>query len=106
MQVRLSEIQPQDIAPGYRARFVHSVHMTFAHWEIDAGAPLPAHSHPHEQVVHIVQGRFDLIVDGQTYALSAGEVCVIRPGAVHSGVAITDCRIVDTFYPVREDYRL
>jgi quercetin dioxygenase-like cupin family protein len=105
MQVRLSDIQPRDIAPGYRARFVHSAHMTFAHWEIDAGAPLPEHAHPHEQVVHVVEGRFDLVVDGQTHALSAGEVFIIPSNAVHSGFAVTDCWIVDAFYPVREEYR-
>ena len=79
--------------------------MTFAHWRFDAGADLPAHSHPHEQVATFLEGTYELTVEGETRRFGPGEMAVIPPDATHGGRAITDCRILDVFHPVREDYR-
>jgi quercetin dioxygenase-like cupin family protein len=78
--------------------------MTFVFWEVEEGALLPEHSHMHEQVAHVIEGQFEITVDGETTVLEAGTVFVIPPHAVHSGRALTACRIVDSFAPVREDY--
>jgi len=100
------DIAPVTIAPGYRARFIHSVTMTFALWDVESGAPLPEHSHPHEQVTHLLEGEFEITVDGLVHRMKAGDVLVIASHAVHSGVAVTACQILDVFSPVREDYVL
>ena len=84
---------------------VHSAAMTFAHWSITAGAVLPEHAHVHEQVVNMLDGEFELTINGETQRLGPGWVAIIPSNAVHSGRAITDCRIIDAFYPIREDYR-
>lgn len=104
-EIRLESIAEKELVPGFRVRFVHSQNMTFAYWNITAGAALPSHSHPHEQVANVIEGQFELTVDGESKQLEAGSVVVISSDAVHSGRAITDCRIIDVFYPVREDYR-
>jgi hypothetical protein len=57
-------IEEKTIVPGFRARFIHSANMTFALWDIDAGASLPEHAHPHEQVVHLLEGELSLTVAG------------------------------------------
>jgi quercetin dioxygenase-like cupin family protein len=95
----------REVFPGFRAQFVHSAFMTFAHWQIKAGALLPEHAHPHEQVVNMIDGEFELTIDSTTRRLGPGCVAVIPPQATHSGKALTDCRIIDVFYPIREDYR-
>lgn len=91
--------------PGFHGRMVHSDKMTFAYWNIDAGASLPEHSHMHEQVVNVISGQFELTVNGITRKLGPKQVVCIPSNALHSGKAITDCYIIDVFYPVREDYR-
>jgi quercetin dioxygenase-like cupin family protein len=101
----LREIEPRAVIPGFSGRFVHASTMTFAYWEIAAGAILPEHSHPHEQVVHVFEGALEVTVDGATTVLKGGMVGVVPPGAVHSGRALTDCRVMDAFHPVREDYK-
>lgn len=95
----------KEIIPGYFAKFVHSENLTLVYWDIDEGAPLPEHSHSNEQVANVIEGRFELTVEGKTLALEPGQVAVIPANAVHSGKAITKCKIIDVFYPVREDYR-
>jgi quercetin dioxygenase-like cupin family protein len=91
--------------PGFRARFIHTERMTLALWEIDKGALLPEHSHPQEQVTQLLEGAFELVVNGTSHAMRAGDVLMIPPNAIHSGMAQTDCKILDTFSPPREDYR-
>ena len=101
----LNDIQEREIVPGYRARFVHTEKMTLAYWEVDAGAALPEHSHPHEQIANVLEGEFELTVDGKSQVLVPGQVAVIPGDVPHSGQAVTDCRLLDAFQPAREDYR-
>jgi quercetin dioxygenase-like cupin family protein len=102
----IEKLPQREIMPGMRGRFLHSDAMTFAFWEIDGGFELPEHHHPHEQVAHMIEGSFALTVNGETKQLEAGAVTVIPGNVPHSGKAITDCRILDIFYPKREDYEL
>ena len=69
----LDEIEQREQIPGYHVRMVHSATMTFAHWSIEAGAVLPEHSHPHEQVATILEGEFELTIAGGNEAAWAGE---------------------------------
>ena len=104
-KIDLNSIEEKEIVPGYFAKFVHSDNMTIAYWNIKAGASLPAHSHLHEQIASIIEGEFELTVDGTPHLLKSNNVFIIPSNTLHSGKAITDCKIIDTFYPVREDYR-
>lgn len=103
--IRLEEVPQVEPAPGFRARFVHGETMTMAYWEISKGARLPEHSHPHEQVASMIRGTLELTVAGRAEILGPGMVAVIPPNVPHSGRALSDCRIIDAFHPVREDYR-
>ena len=101
----LKELEERELIPGLHGRLVHSATMTFVYWRIEAGAVLPEHSHPHEQVAHTFSGEFEIVIDGEKQLLTAGTVAVIPGNAKHSGIALTECRIMDAFHPVREDYR-
>ena len=103
--VDLDGLEPREPMPGFRGRFVHTERTTIVYWDVAAGAILPEHAHPHEQVSSLLDGVFDMTVDGVTHRMTAGTVSVIEPHTAHSGRAITDCRFIDVFCPVREDYR-
>ena len=95
----------REIMPGFRGHFVHSEHTTHVFWDAMEGASVPDHSHPHEQIVNMLEGTLELVVDGMKFVLNAGDVLVIEGGRVHGGVALTACKILDVFSPVREEYR-
>ncbi|MBT5925368.1 MAG: cupin domain-containing protein [Verrucomicrobia bacterium] len=98
-------LEEKKLIPGFRVRFVHGDTMTLAYWTIDKGAKLPEHAHPHEQICNVINGQFELVIDGEALTLHAGDVGVIPSQAIHAGTALTDCQIIDAFQPVREDYR-
>lgn len=101
---KLEAIEPKEILPGYTVKFVHTESMTFAFWDVKKGSPLPEHAHHHEQVAQVMEGEYELTVDGQTKKLSSGDIAVIPSNVPHSGIALTDCKLMDVFCPVREDY--
>ena len=103
--INLSELEEKELIPGYHVRFVHSQSMTLAYWSIDAGAALPTHSHPHEQVANVIEGEFELTVAGEVKIMKPGQVAVIPGNVPHSGKAVIASKLIDVFYPVREDYK-
>ncbi len=103
--VKLDELPELQIAEGVMARAVTAGTITVLHVKLVAGALIPEHSHHHEQVVNVMEGELELIVDGETYSLVPGKVMVLPPNIPHSGRVVSDCRVVDVFHPVREDFR-
>jgi quercetin dioxygenase-like cupin family protein len=100
----LEEVPGKKILPGFRSKFVHSENMTVSYCNIKAGATLPEHAHPHEQITNMLEGEFEMVIEGEPRTLKANTVTIIPSNAKHSGRALTDCKIIDVFYPVREDY--
>ena len=103
--ISLDEVTEAAPLPGFNVHFVHSDTMTFAYWRVEAGSELPEHSHPHEQVATVVEGEFELTVGEETQVMRPGSVAIIPSNCPHSGRALSNCRIMDAFYPIREDYR-
>ena len=104
-KIELSSIPASDMVPGYSAQFIHTEHMTFSFLNVKAGSPSPEHSHPQEQVAMVMEGEFELIIEGVPTRFGPGTVMVIPPNVRHGGLAITDCTLMDVFTPVREDYK-
>lgn len=103
--IHVEGIDERQMLPGFYARMLHAENMTVSRWRIEAGAVLPEHSHPHEQVTVMLEGTFEMTVNGEKQVIKPGDLVVIPSQATHSARAITDCLILDVFSPVREDYR-
>ena len=101
----INEKESKEIIPGFFARFVHTENVTLVFWEARAGNTFPEHAHPHEQISTIQKGKFQLTINGETQILKEGVAAVIPSNTRHSGIALTDCKLIDVFYPVREDYK-
>jgi len=103
--VDLKQLDEREIIPGFRGVFAHSAKMTLACWTTDEGAVLPSHSHPHGQIIHVVEGKLEMTLEGETRLLDPGVIALVPAGRVHSGRALTRVRAIDAFHPAREDYR-
>jgi quercetin dioxygenase-like cupin family protein len=102
---QLKNITPKQLAPGLTGYYAHGKSMTLGLVEIKAGSNLPQHQHPHEQITYILEGQLDMTIDGKLSSLTAGMYYVIPSNVWHGAVAVTDCKAIDVFNPVREDYR-
>ena len=94
------------VVEGIRRKVVHLNGATVVLNLLDPGnEPFP-HSHPHEQVAYIMEGRMEFTIDGRVHALEPGDVLAVPPEVEHYAVAVGDepCLNLDFFTPKREDY--
>ncbi|MDB5130620.1 MAG: Cupin domain protein [Mucilaginibacter sp.] len=102
---RFSDIETKEIAPGFLSKLIHTNTNTINFIEVKAGASVPRHQHINEQCAFAIEGKFELTVNDVPQLLEPGLFAIIPPNVWHGGTAITDCKLIDIFSPVREDYK-
>ncbi|MBL7749287.1 MAG: cupin domain-containing protein [Chitinophagaceae bacterium] len=102
---QLTELPGKELAPGLTGYYAHGKSMTLGLVEIKAGSNLPEHNHLHEQITYILEGELEMNIGGEQCLLTTGMYHVIPSNIPHSAMAKTDCKVIDVFNPVREDYK-
>lgn len=70
-----------------------------------AGDSAPLHSHPHLQVVYMLEGEGIFHVGDETMTITAGDVVEIDSNVPHTFDSFSkDSRWLEFFTPVREDF--
>jgi quercetin dioxygenase-like cupin family protein len=65
----------------------------------------PAHSHPHEQISLVLQGKVKFIIGAKEQIVSAGEVLHFPPHSWHGATMLEEeVVLLDIFSPIREDF--
>ena len=103
---QFADIQTKEIAPGFFSKIIHTQNNTINFIEVKAGCVSALHQHINHQCAFVIEGQFELTVDGVSQILDTGTFAVIPPNVIHGGRAITDCKLIDIFDPVREDFKL
>jgi quercetin dioxygenase-like cupin family protein len=73
---------------------------------VQPGIPTAPHSHPHEQVGYLIEGRGVLSSGGESAEIEAGTSFLIPPNESHNFNATGEkpAIIIDVFSPPRKDY--
>jgi quercetin dioxygenase-like cupin family protein len=74
-------------------------------FRIARDAEVPAHTHPHEQTGHVVSGQMRFRIGDEERVLGPGDGYSVPGGTIHGAFGVTDVIAVDSFHPVRDDYR-
>jgi len=90
---------------GIHGAFHHSDDLTFGHITLEKGAVLPEHHHIHEQWTHVLEGELQFSMQGETVVLTSGMTAHIPSDVPHGAIALTECKVIDCFRPVREDFK-
>jgi quercetin dioxygenase-like cupin family protein len=85
-------------------RFLLGDNVLLSFIEQPAGAVFPIHSHDCEQILVVLEGTEEHIVDGQEIHMKAGDVCVHPANVPHGGHTDTGFKGIDIFSPPRADY--
>jgi quercetin dioxygenase-like cupin family protein len=101
----INDLKSKQLCPGIIGRYVHGEGLSLGYVEIAKGSDLPGHHHMHEQITFVMEGQLDMKIGGKLFSLTAGMYHVIPPNTPHSAIAVTDCKVIDVFNPVREDYK-
>ena len=103
--IDIGRVPPLEIFPGCRIRTPYGKNLMLSYVEIDPGAVVPEHSHPHEQAGYVLEGKVRFTIGAETRVLEAGDMFLIPPDVPHKVTAVDGpARVLDVFSPVREDY--
>lgn len=100
------ELPATEMLPGVTRRAVYLDDVMLTFFDFEPGAVVPHHHHPHQQITWIVSGALEFDLAGEKRVLRAGDGVLIPPGTPHGAVILDEpCRALDTWHPVRDDYR-
>jgi quercetin dioxygenase-like cupin family protein len=96
----------QRIADGIERQIVSGDRIMICRLSFAPGVGTAVHSHPHEQMTIVEQGRVRFHIGGEERLASAGDV-LLFPSGVEHGATILDqpAVLIDIFSPPREDFR-
>ncbi len=72
--------------------------------EFEKGANAPVHSHPHEQISYILEGKFIYRISGEEKVMKRGDSVYVPSNAKHNVTALEKGTILDVFTPIRRDF--
>jgi len=100
------ELSRHSIFPGVNIATCAAEKMMMSHVDMQPHAEVAEHSHPHEQVGMVLEGRAVFTIGGEEKTMGPGDMYRIPGGVKHRVVTLDQpLKALDIFYPVREDYR-
>jgi quercetin dioxygenase-like cupin family protein len=94
------------IFPGVVIHTVAGQNAMLSVVRFEAESEVLEHSHPHEQMGLLVEGRLEFTIGGITRILEPGDIWRIPGGVPHRVRALDQPALaLDVFQPIREDYR-
>lgn len=103
--INIDDVDPITPVPGCRMRTPYGENLMLSYLEMDEGAVVPLHDHPHEQGGMLLEGRMELTIGDEVRICEAGSLFIIPPNTPHKAVAVDGpAKVLDVFSPVREDY--
>jgi len=94
------------LSDGIKIRTVYGekIMMSFVYFE--ANSTVSEHSHPHEQMGTVLEGEFELVIDGESQNVSSGDAYLVPANVKHSARTTEKSAVaLDIFSPPREEYK-
>ncbi len=106
--MKYNEMDVEWVREGTERRLGYTDHLMMTIIDFHNGPqpePDPPHAHPHEQVTYVACGDILFFLEGQSERLGPGDMFLVPSHKSHSIQLLTEhVRLVDCFYPLREDF--
>jgi quercetin dioxygenase-like cupin family protein len=102
----ISDLKSRTLAEGVQIKVLSGERMMVVFFDMEPGAVMAEHAHPHEQMGIVLEGEVELVINGEKKTVRKGDAYHVPSGVLHGGTVLTSpVRVLDVFAPPREDYR-
>jgi quercetin dioxygenase-like cupin family protein len=103
--IRQTDLPSVELVPGSNSRLVAGEQSMISFLTMDKRSYFAPHRHHQEQIMIVLDGYCDEIIEGKLYRVQKGDVIVL-PSNIEHGAYIydEDVHVIDVFGEVRADY--
>jgi quercetin dioxygenase-like cupin family protein len=103
--VHYPDVPLAELVPGTTSHIVPGERSLISFLTMSANSFFPPHRHEAEQIMIVIDGYMDEIIEGKLYRVKKGDVIILPPNVEHGGyIREIDCKAIDIFAPPRQDY--
>lgn len=103
--INWDEMPAESPRPGVSRRAYATDQVMLVRNVLEADLEVRPHAHDFDQLVMIVEGRCNLVIDGVDHPMGPGDLMLVPANAEHCAVVIeAPCVNIDFFTPPRSDY--
>lgn len=100
-----SKVKKEDPAPGIQRQMVVGENVMMVRFTFEPFLVTPEHTHPHEQMTLVIQGKVKFFIEGEVKIVSPGDVLHFPPHNRHGATMLDEeVVLIDIFSPIREDF--
>ena len=100
-----SKIPVEQTAAGIERQMVVGENVMMCRFRFAPFVVTAEHSHPHEQMTLVVQGKVKFIISGEERIVAPGDVLHFPPHNRHGATMLDEeVVLIDIFTPIREDF--
>lgn len=103
--IRQTDLPMVELVPGSNSRLIAGEQSMISFLKMDKHSYFAPHRHHQEQIMIVLEGYCDEIIEGKLYRVQKGDVIVL-PSNIEHGAYIydDDVHVIDVFGEVRADY--
>ena len=103
--IRYADVPAIELTPSIKANIVSAENITLSFVSAEPNVSLTPHRHENEQMLIVLDGAIDFIIEGKQYKVEKGDV-VVLPSNTEHGAYFSDkgARVIDIFSPPRQDF--
>ena len=99
------KVRPEALAEGIERRMIVGDKLMACRLHFQPRVVTPVHTHPHEQMTFVLQGKVKFTIEGKERIVSAGNVLHFAPNTPHGATMLDEeVVLIDIFTPLREDF--
>jgi gluconolactonase len=105
--LRQTDLPLTELVAGSNSRLVIGEQAMISFLTMQANSYFAPHSHRQEQIMIVLKGYCDEIIQGKLYRVQAGDVIILPPHVEHGAyIRDVDVEAIDIFGDVRGDYMM